>query len=459
MSPSQPRPRPEDELASEARPASGVVAIVGRPNVGKSALFNRLMGQRVAIVEDVPGTTRDRLYGTVEWRGRAFTVVDTGGIEEPTRDELRAAVRAQAEAAIAEADVLILVVDAASGLIGVDEDVADLLRRSGKPLLLVANKAESERRAAAATEFYALGLGDPIAVSALHGTGSGDLLDAIVAALPEREESSVEADARIAIVGRPNVGKSSLLNAVAGRERAVVAAAPGTTRDPVDTLVALGAQRVLLVDTAGLRRRGKIESRGVEAFATLRTVRAVDRADVAILLIDATEGVTAQDLHVAGYVLEAFKGLVIGVNKWDAVERGPDTTDRVRGELRRAFHFIPWAPEVFVSAKSGHNVAALLDAALAAAAERRKRVDASELRRFLVDAVGRHPPSVDSGAPLRFTHVLQSELPEPVFIFFVNRPDAVHFSYERYLENELRRRFSFPGTPIRLVFKGGGERS
>jgi len=450
LSPSQPRPQPS------AAAARGVAAIVGRPNVGKSALFNRLMGQRVAIVEDVPGTTRDRLYGTVEWRGRAFTIVDTGGIEEPQGDAVRVAVQAQAEAAIQESDVVLFVVDAASGLIGVDHDVADLLRKSRKPVILVANKAESDRRALAATEFYELGLADPLPVSALHGTGTGDLLDAVVAALPEREELTVEADARIAIVGRPNVGKSSLLNTIVGRERAVVSPTPGTTRDPVDTLLDHDGRRVLLVDTAGLRRRGKIEP-GIEAYATLRTVRAVDRSDVAILLIDATEGVTAQDLHVAGYVLEEFKGLVIGVNKWDAVERGEDTTDRVRAELRRAFHFAPWAPEIFLSAKSGRNVAAIMDAALAAATERRKRIDPPELRRFLIDALGKHPPASDGGVPLRFTHVIQSELPEPVFIFFLNRPDAVHFSYRRYLENELRRRFGFAGTPIRLVFKGGRD--
>ena len=451
MNPSQPLPQPRTSA-----PARGIAAIVGRPNVGKSALFNRLMGQRVAIVEDEPGTTRDRLYGTVEWRGREFTIVDTGGIEEPRGDAVRAAVRAQAEAAIEEADAVLFVVDAASGMIGVDQDVAELLRKSGKPVILIANKAESERRALAATEFYALGLSDPLPVSALHGTGTGDLLDAVVAALPEREEVTVEADARIAIVGRPNVGKSSLLNIIVGSERAVVGPKPGTTRDPVDTMLDRDGRRVLLVDTAGLRRRGKIEP-GLEAYATLRTVRAVDRSDVAILLIDATEGVTAQDLHVAGYVLEEFKGLVVGVNKWDAVERGEATTEAARADLRRAFHFAPWAPEIFLSAKTGRNVGAIMDAALAAANERRKRVDPAELRRFLVDALGKHPPPSDGGVQLRFTHVLQSELPEPVFVFFVNRPDAVHFSYRRYLENELRRRFGFAGTPIRLVFKGGRD--
>jgi GTPase len=440
---------------------SGIVAIVGRPNVGKSALFNRLVGRRIAIVESIPGTTRDRLYGTVEWRGRAFTVVDTGGIESGAprairADETQRAVRAQAEAAIAEADLVLFVVDALAGLIGVDQDVADLLRRSGKPVVLVANKAESWRGEAQAHEFHALGVGEPHAVSALHGTGTGDLLDAIVAVLPERAEPAVEADARIAIVGRPNVGKSSLLNAIVGEERAVVSPIPGTTRDPVDTLVERDGKRLLLVDTAGLRRRGRVEP-GLEAYATLRTVRAVDRSDVAILLVDATEGIVAQDLHVAGYVLEAFKGLVIAVNKWDAVPHGEAETERVRTGLRQAFHFAPWADHFFISAKTGRNVDAVIDAAIAVATERRKKVGAADLRRFLLDAIGRHPPSSADGKPFRVTHVLQSELDEPVFVFFANRPE-LHFTYRRYLENELRKRFGYRGTPVRLVFRAGGDR-
>lgn len=453
MSPS-PRPRPPSSAAAPGHPR-GIAAVVGRPNVGKSALFNRLLGERIAIVEEIPGTTRDRLYGTVEWRGRAFTLVDTGGIEEPRGDALRIAVREQAQAAIEEADLVLFVVDATSGVIGVDEDVADILRRSGKPVLLVMNKADSDRRLLAGSEFFALGLGEPIAISALHGSGTGDLLDAIVERLPERAEPVVEADARIAIVGRPNVGKSSLLNAIVGHERAVVSPLPGTTRDPVDTLVEVDGRRVLLVDTAGLRRRGRVEQ-GIEAHATLRTVRAVDRSDVAILLVDATEGVTAQDLHVAGYALEDFKGLVIGVNKWDAVERGEEMTERMRGELRTAFHFAPWAEVIFLSAKTGRNVPETVAAALRSADERRRKVGTAELRHFLTEALGRHsPPPASGGRPLRFTHVLQSELPEPVFVFFVNDPASVHFSYERYLENELRRRFGFAGTPIRLVFRGG----
>ncbi len=414
------------------------------------------MGERVAIVEALPGTTRDRLYGTVEWRGRRFSIVDTGGLEVGgPPDVMRAAVRAQAAVAIAEADLVLFLVDASVGLLPVDEDVAAVLRRSGKPVLLVANKAESARRELQAAEFYALGLGEPQVVSAIHGIGTGDLLDAVVAALPERAEQELVVDARIAIVGRPNVGKSSLLNAIVGEERAVVSPLPGTTRDPVDTLAEFEGKRLLLVDTAGLRRRGKVEP-GIEAYANLRTVRAVDRSDVAILLVDATEGITAQDLHVAGYVLEDFKGLVIGVNKWDAIERGADAAEGMRRDLRRAFKFAPWAPEIFVSAKSGKNVREIVETALTVAAERRRKIAPADLRHFLVEALGKHPPSTAAGGrPLRFTHVLQSELPEPIFVFFVNQPGAVHWSYARYLENELRRRFGFAGTPIRLVFRGG----
>ncbi len=436
----------------------GLAALVGRPNVGKSTLFNRLMGERVAIVEHLPGTTRDRLYGDVEWRGRTFSLVDTGGIgAEPRGDEMRRAVRAQAEAAIEEADLVVFVVDAQAGAIGVDAEIADELRKSGKPVLLVANKAESWRGEAQAHEFHALGLGAPHTVSALHGLGSGDLLDAILDALPERADEAPSAEARIAIVGRPNVGKSSLLNAIVGEERAIVNPAPGTTRDPVDTLVERDGRRLVLVDTAGLRRRGRIEQ-GIEAFARLRTVRAVDRSDVAVVLVDATEGITAQDLHVAGYVLEAYKGIVIAVNKWDAIARSEQTTAEWRARLREEFHFASWAEALFVSAKTGRNVDELVDAAIDIARERRKKVPPADLRRFLVEAVGKNPPPPAESAPVRFTHVLQSEIPEPVFVFFVNRPDAVHFSYRRYLENELRRRFGFAGTPLRLVFRGGEPR-
>src|SRR5438093_8616420 len=332
--------------------ARALVAVVGRPNVGKSTLFNRLVGDRVAIVEDEPGTTRDRLYATTEWRGREFTLVDTAGLAGPVRPgpardspddrDLDDAVRRQAEAAIDEADVVVFVVDAKEGVLPVEHDVADRLRRSRKAVVLAANKTESWRTEAQAAEFYELGLGELHTVSGLQGTGTGDLLDAVVAKLPPpTEEESDTAEARVAIVGRPNVGKSSFLNRLAGEERAVVSEAPGTTRDAIDTVIERDGRRVRLIDTAGIRRRGHIDE-GIEKFALLRTVRALERADAAILMSDATEGITAQDLHIAGYALEAYIGLVLAVNKWDLVARSAETTAAVEGEIAREFQFAPW---------------------------------------------------------------------------------------------------------------------
>ena len=435
----------------------GLVAIVGRPNVGKSTLFNRLVGERVAIVEDEPGTTRDRLYATAEWRGREFTLVDTGGLDDAT-GEIETAVRKQAEAAIAEADVVVFVVDAQSGILPVEHDVADLLRRSGKPLVLAANKAESWRTEAQAAEFYELGLGDLFAVSGLQGTATGDLLDAIVEKLPPPAEELEpdSAEVRIAIVGRPNVGKSSFLNRLAGEERAVVSESPGTTRDTVDTVIERADRPIRLIDTAGIRRRGSIEQ-GIEKFALLRTIRALERADVAVLITDATEGLTAQDLHIAGYALEAYIGLVLAVNKWDLVERGADTTAAVEDQIAREFHFAPWLQHRFVSAKTGRNVEETLADAVAIADERRKRVSTADLHRLLVEALGSHPPPSDRGKEVRFRHVTQAKGPAPTFVFFVDRPAAVHFSYTRYLENQIRERFGFHGTPIRIELRGAHE--
>src|SRR5947199_663618 len=425
-----------------------LVAVVGRPDVGKSPLFNRLVGDRVAIVEDEPGTTRDRVYATVEWRGREFTLIDTGGLDDGT-SEVEAGVRRQAEAAIEEADVVVFVVDAQTGILPVEHDVADRLRRSRKPVLLAANKTESWRAEAQAAEFYELGLGDLFSVSALQGTGTGDLLDAIVEKLPPPVEESPETgEARIAIIGRPNVGKSSFLNKLAGEERSVVTEIPGTTRDAVDTVIFRGEREIRLVDTAGIRRRGRIDE-GIEKFALLRTVRALERADVAILITDATEGLTAQDVHIAGYALEAFVGLVLAVNKWDLVDRGAETTAAVEREIAREFHFAPWLGHRFVSAKTGRGVEEALVDAVAVADERRRRISTADLHKLLVEAVAAHPPPTDKGREVRFHHVTQAKAPAPTFVFFVDRPAAVHFSYVRYLENEIRRRFGFDGTPLR----------
>ncbi len=433
-----------------------VVAVVGRPNVGKSTLFNRVVGERVAIVEDIPGTTRDRIYATAEWRGREFSLIDTGGLDDPRAGEMEAAVRRQAEAAIAEADVVLLVVDAQSGILPVEHDVADQLRRSRKPVILVANKADSWRGEAQAAEFYELGLGDPFAVSAIQGHGTGDLLDAVVERLPPTGEETSSTDAHIAIVGRPNVGKSSFLNTLVGSERAVVNESPGTTRDSLDTAMEFRGRRLVLVDTAGIRRRGRVEQ-GIEHYALLRTAHALERADVAILLTDATEGVTAQDTHIAGYALEAAVGLVLAVNKWYVVDRGADMTAHVEAEVAREFHFAPWMRHHFVSAKTGRNVEATLEDALSVVDERKKRVSTSELHQMLTEAIAAHPPSPHRGKEVRFRHVTQARGKAPTFVFFVDPPEGVHFTFARYLENRIRERFGFPGTPIKLEFKASFE--
>ena len=436
--------------------ARAVVAIVGRPNVGKSTLFNRLIGERIAIVEDLPGTTRDRIYATTEWRGREFSMIDTGGLDDPKAGALIAAVRHQAEVAITEADVVLFVVDAQSGILPVEHEVADLLRRSGKPVLLVANKADSWRGEAQSAEFYELGLGTPLTVSAIQGIGTGDLLDAVVERLPAPVEETETSDARIAIIGRPNVGKSSFLNALVGSERAVVSEIPGTTRDSVDTVFDFEDRRVVLVDTAGIRRRGRVEE-GIEKYALLRTAQALERADVAILMTDGTEGVTAQDVHIAGYALEASVGLVLAVNKWDVVDRGPEMTAKVEAEVAREFHFLPWMGHRFTSAKTGRNVKETLADAVKVVDERRRRLPTAELRNMLVEAVAAHPPTPYKGKELRFTHVTQARGKAPTFVFFVDPPAGVHFTYQRYLENQLRERFGFPGTPIKLEFKSAHE--
>jgi GTP-binding protein len=366
-------------------------------------------------------------------------------------------VRRQAEAAIAEADLILFLADAKTGIVPVDHDVADQLRRSGKPVILVANKADSWRGEAQAAEFYELGLGDVHAVSALAGHGTGDLLDAVIAHLPpERTAEEESEEPRVAIVGRPNVGKSSFLNRLVGEERAVVSEEPGTTRDTIDTTLVHEGRRIRLVDTAGIRRRGRIE-RGIEQYALLRTIHALERADVAILLIDATEGITAQDTHIAGYAIEAGVGLVLAVNKWDAVEASEERTHEMERVIAREFHFAPWMGHRFVSAKTGRNVVATLEDAIDVVEVRTQRVPTSDLHRLLIEAIAAHPPPTDKGRQVRFRHVTQAKAATPTFVFFVDRPEAVHFTYRRYLENKLRERFEFSGTPIRIELRGSRE--
>ncbi len=450
-----------------------IVALVGRPNVGKSTLFNRIVGQRRAIVEDIPGTTRDRLYGDADWNGVPFTVVDTGGLEiiesrkkrgpreqpEPLStasvgfiDEIRQ----QAEIAIAEADAIILLVDVLDGLTPADEDVTEVLRRTDKPVLVAANKADNEERQQAAIEFYALGLGEVYPISALHGIGIGELLDQLVAALPVIEEEEEPEALKIALVGRPNVGKSSLLNKLLGEERAIVSPIPGTTRDTLDTYLTWEGQPVLLIDTAGIRRRGRIE-RGIEKYSVLRAMKAIARADVVLLLLDAQDLVTAQDAHVAGYILEEMRSIIVLVNKWDLIEKDTYTMDAYTKQIRTDLRFLDYVPVLFVSALTGQRVHKVLPLATQIYQERMMRIPTGQLNRVVEDATIRHSPPHKAGKRLRFYYATQASVDPPTFVFFVNDKRLVHFTYERYIENQIRRQYSYLGTPLRLVFRSRGK--
>jgi GTP-binding protein len=450
-----------------------VVAIVGRPNVGKSTLFNRLIGERRAIISDVSGTTRDRVYGTAEWDGRTFTVVDTGGLELTPGTDIEERVQDQARVAVEEADLILFVVDAHAGLAPLDHEVADRLRRAEAPVILVVNKGDNPTREAEAVEFYALGFDPSITISAQHGRNTGDLADLIVDHLPPptaaeaaasvsdgdltEEEMAELAETelgapRIAIVGRPNTGKSTLVNRVFGSDRMIVSEVPGTTRDPIDTPVELDGQPLVLVDTAGIRRRGSID-RGIERYSVLRSMKAIDAADVAVVMTDATEGYTAQDAHVVGHVLEAGKGIVLVLNKWDAVEKDPKTADEWLRRLRRDAPYLAWADIVFASALTGQRVERILREALRVAEERYRRVPTGELNRLVMEAVRAHPPSHVRNRLPKILYATQVGVAPPTFVVFVNDPSIVHFSYKRYLENRIRDGFGFLGTPIRLILR------
>ncbi len=435
-----------------------IVALVGRPNVGKSALFNRLIGERMAIVEDVPGTTRDRIYGEVEWLDSWFTLVDTGGLqseeelERSTTAEISRSTQQQAVLALEEADVIILVTDGQYGMSAGDEEVADLLRRTKKPVIVAVNKAESLERQDNAVEFYALGLDEPVPVSAIHGQGIGDLLDRVIASLPDHSGEEESEHPRIALVGRPNVGKSHMLNTLTGQGRQIVSTVPGTTRDAVDTVIEYGSQPITIVDTAGVRRRGRIEQ-GIEKYSVLRSMRAIDRADVAVLVLDATEPFTAQDTHIAGYIEERKKGIVLAINKWDLVEKDDRTVGRFVERARETFDFVPYAPIVFTSAETGQRVTQILEVAMTVMAERTRRVPTGELNRLIKDLINRHPPPSRPGRWVKFYYATQAAVEPPTFIIFTNEPANVHFSYRRYIENNLREEYGFLGTPIVLKFR------
>jgi len=435
--------------------SKSVVAIVGRQNVGKSTLLNRLAGKRLAIVEDLPGTTRDRIFANISWEGFEFTVVDTGGLELESDSTVGQGVREQVEVAVAEADVIVFLVDAQSGVMASDLDVADMLRRVSKPILLVANKADNAKLEAAAVEFYELGLGEPLAVSAHHGRSTAELLDKIISLLPV--PSAIEAESeviKVAIVGRPNVGKSMLLNAMVGGRRVIVDDIPGTTRDAVDTLFDFDGQSVLLIDTAGIRRRGRV-GRGVERYSVIRALRAIDRADVVLLVLDATEMVTSQDMHVTGYVQQATKGIILIVNKWDLIgDKSVADWDRyIRSQLK----FVAYASVLYTSAKFGQGVAEIIPQVRQVYQERQKKLSTAEVNDVVQQAVAAHNLPRRGNKQLKVLRAAQTEVNPPTFVFLVNDARLIHFSYQRYLENKLRRAFSFAGTPLRLVFKTRGE--
>jgi GTP-binding protein len=447
-----------------------IVALVGRPNVGKSTLFNRIVGQRLAVVHDLPGTTRDRLVAPAEWNGIAFTVVDTGGIEilpdavvagrRPGPERVLAQdsapfiplMRAQAEQAIYEADAIIFLTDTAGGLTAGDREVADILRRARCPVFLAANKADNPGLRQAALEFYGLGLGTVYPISALHGTGVADLLDDVVEALPPSEPETEDESIKLAIVGRPNVGKSSLLNKLLGEERAIVSPVPGTTRDAIDTYLEWEGRPITLIDTAGIRRRGKI-GRDVERYSVLRALRAIQRADVALLVIDGVEGVTAQDAHVASLILDEWASVVVLINKWDAVDKDTHTVAEYTKWVRETLRFLDYVPVLFISALTGQRVHKIVPTALAVQEARFRRISTGDLNRLVQNALARHAPPSKRGKRLKIYYVSQPGVDPPTFVFHVNDPDLVHFSYERYLENRLREAYEFPGTPLRLIFR------
>ena len=434
-----------------------IVAIVGRPNVGKSALFNRIVGGRPAIVEDLPGTTRDRIYGDAEWRNREFKVVDTGGLEPDVPGTYTPLIRSQVEYALNEAEMVLFVVDTIHGITAADLEVADLLRRTNKPVLLIANKADNREREGAAVGFYELGLGEPIAISAHHGHGVADVLDMIVDSLPPAEPIEDTEGLRLAIVGRPNVGKSSLVNAILGEDRVIVSDVPGTTRDAIDTPFAFEDHDLVLVDTAGLRRRGSIEP-GVEKHSAMRARRALDRAQVALCLFDLSEGFTAQDSHVIGFALDSFRGVVVVANKWDLVEDAEWTQEDWERRLRWKLKFASWISVRFISAVTGAGIPELLAEAVRVGEQRKRRVETGALNQAVRKAVAQKPPPTPSkNKRIKLLYVTQAEVDPPVFVFFLNDASAVHFSYRRYMENVIRRTFGFDGTAIRLVFRGRGD--
>ena len=439
-----------------ARP---LVAIVGRPNVGKSMLFNRLVGQRLSIVEDTPGVTRDRLYAECEWCGRKFDIVDTGGIEPMTDSEILLFMREQAQIAINAADVIVLVTDIRTGVTAADKDVANMLLRSRKPVVLAVNKADSTgAEDPALYEFYSLGLGDPIAVSAIHGHGTGDLLDECVRYFPEAEEEDEEPDyVKVAVIGKPNVGKSSLINRILGEKRLIVSNVAGTTRDAVDTLFENETGKFMFIDTAGIRRKSKVDER-IEKFSVMRAQLAIERADVCLIMIDARDGVTEQDAKIAGLAHEAGKASIIVVNKWDLVDKETGTMEKMRKDIMRDLSFMSYAPIVFISAMTGQRTDRLFELINFANDQSHMRITTGMLNNVLADAQARVQPPTDKGRRLKIYYMTQTGICPPNFVIFCNSRELFHFSYQRYIENQIRAVFGLEGTPIRIVIRQKGEK-
>lgn len=434
-----------------------IVAVVGRPNVGKSTLFNRIAKKSVSIVEDIPGVTRDRLYMDAEWLGREFTLIDTGGIELETADKMLNLVRHQAQLAIDEADVILFIADGKVGLTSADEEIATVLRNTRKPVILAVNKIDSQKNVHDVYEFYNLGLGEPIAISAVNMMNLGDLLDQIIEKFPKIEqENDNEDEIKVAVIGRPNVGKSSLVNALIGEERSIVSDIPGTTRDAIDTKLFKDGMYYIFIDTAGMRRKAKIDL-PVERYSVIRSLRAVDRADVVLLVIDAVDGVTEQDKKIAGYAHEAGKGCIIIVNKWDLIEKDSKTTLRYTENIRGELAFMQYAPVLYISALTKQRVHRVTELVHYVAEQHAMRIATNVLNQLVTDAVNINPPPSEKGKRLKVLYVTQANIKPPTFVFFVNDPEIMHFSYLRYLENKLREAFGFEGTPLHLVLRGRKE--
>ena len=434
-----------------------LVAIVGRPNVGKSTLFNKLIGRRLSIVEDTPGVTRDRIYAYAEWLTHSFTLIDTGGIEPASEDIIAVQMRRQAELAIETADVILFLVDGREGLTAADEEVAAMLRRSNKPVVLAVNKLDAPKYNDAIYEFYALGLGDPIIISAGQGLGLGDMLDEVCAHFPEETAEEGEHPLNIAVVGKPNVGKSSLVNAILGEERCIVSNIPGTTRDAVDTPFTVDGEPFVLVDTAGIRRKRAVEDETIERYSVIRSLAAVRRADVVLIVVDAEQGLSEQDVKIAGYVHEEGKPSVLVVNKWDLIEKDTNTMNQFKKDMQIDLAFMDYVPFLFIPAKTGQRVNKLLSAAKESYAQSVRRITTGTLNDIVNEAISMTEPPAMSGKRLKIYYATEVTVQPPTFVIFVNEESLVHFSYKRYMENYFRKTFGFQGTPIKIIFRNRGK--